>query len=83
MTPANDLRLRLTSIFRDVFDDDSLILEDEMTADDVETWDSLTHIDLIVVIEREFRIRLTTGEVSGLKSVGQLIALVSQKTGLS
>jgi acyl carrier protein len=82
MTVTSNLHLRLTAIFRDVFDDDSLILRDDMTADDVESWDSLTHVDLIVAIEKEFRIRLTTGEVSSLKSVGQLAALVSRKAGL-
>jgi acyl carrier protein len=82
MTATNDLHVRLTGIFRDVFDDDSLILHENMTADDVENWDSLTHVDLIVAIEKEFKIRLTTGEVSGLRSVGQLTALVSQKARL-
>jgi acyl carrier protein len=79
MTATDDLHVRLTSIFRDVFDDDSLTLRQDMTADDVESWDSLTHVDLIVAIEKEFRIKLTIGEVSDLKSVGQLTALVSQK----
>ena len=82
MVAANDLHVRLTSIFRDVFDDDALFLHDDMTADNVESWDSLTHVDLIVAIEKEFKIRLTTGEISGLKSVGQLTALVLRKTGL-
>jgi acyl carrier protein len=82
MTAADDLRTRLTGIFRDVFDDDSIVLSEDMTADDIESWDSIAHVDLIVVIEREFKIRLTTGEVSGLNSVGELITLVSRKTGL-
>ncbi len=82
MVATNDLHVRLTNIFRDVFDDDALILHDDMTADNVESWDSLTHVDLIVAIEKEFKIRLTTGEISGLKSVGQLTALVSRKAGM-
>lgn len=82
MVATNDLHVRLTSIFRDVFDDDGLILRDDMTAENVESWDSLTHVDLIVAIEKEFKIRLTTGEISGLKSVGQLTALVLRKAGL-
>ena len=81
MVATDELRARLTAIFRDVFDDPALFLRDDMTARDVESWDSLTYVDLIVAIEKEFRIRLTTGEISGLKSVGQLIALVSRKTG--
>ncbi len=81
MVATNDFQARLTNIFRDVFDDDALILRDDMTADNVESWDSLTHVDLIVAIEKEFKIRLTTGEITGLKSVGQLTALVLRKTG--
>ena len=60
MVATNDFQVRLTNIFRDVFDDDALILRDDMTADNVESWDSLTHVDLIVAIEKEFKIRLTT-----------------------
>ena len=82
MTQTSDLHARLTAIFRDVFDDNSIILREDMTAADLENWDSLTHVDLIVAIEKEFRIRLTTGEISGLKSVGQLTGLVSRKTSL-
>jgi acyl carrier protein len=80
MTTTNDVYKRMTAIFRDVLDDDSIILRDDMTADDVKNWDSLTHVDLILAIEKEFRIRLTTGEISGLKSVGHLAALVSRKS---
>jgi acyl carrier protein len=81
MTAADGLYARLTIIFRDVFDDDSLVLREDLTADDVDNWDSLTHVDLVVAIEKEFRIRLTTGEISGLKNVGELTALVSRKAG--
>ncbi len=75
----NNLIEKLTDIFREVFDDDSIVLRNELTADDVENWDSLTHINLIVAIEKEFKVRFTTGEVSGLKNVGDLISLVSRK----
>jgi acyl carrier protein len=69
----------MQSIFRDVFNDDALVLRPEMTAADVETWDSLTHINLIVGIEREFKVRFTTGEVASLKNVGDLATLVERK----
>ena len=75
----SDVHTRLTTIFRDVFDDESLVLRDDLTAEDVENWDSLTHINLIVAIEKEFRIRFTTAEVSGLKNVGELEALAAAK----
>lgn len=75
----SDVHTRLTTIFRDLFDDVSLVLRDDLTAEDVENWDSLTHINLIVAIEKEFRIRFTTAEVSGLKNVGELEALIAAK----
>ena len=70
---------RLTGVFRDVFDQDSLVLTSEMTANEVENWDSLTHINLIVAVEKEFRIRFTMSEVSGLNNVGALEALVESR----
>lgn len=70
---------RIQFVFRDVFDDDALVLRPEMTAADVENWDSLTHINLIVGIEREFKVRFTTAEVTSLRNVGDLTALVEKK----
>jgi acyl carrier protein len=70
---------RLQVVFRDIFDDDSIVLREDMTAADVANWDSLNHIDLIVAIEREFKVKFTTAEVTMLKNVGQLAALVDKK----
>jgi acyl carrier protein len=70
---------RIQSVFRDTFDDDTLVLRPEMTADDVEGWDSLMHINLIYSIEQEFKVRFTTAEVTSLKNVGDLITLVEKK----
>ena len=70
---------KLTDICRDVFDDESLELHDGLTADQVNGWDSLTHINLIVAIERGFKIRFTTAEVNGLKNVGELRSLIESK----
>ena len=70
---------RIQSVFRDTFDDDGLVLRPEMTADDVEGWDSLMHINLIYAIEQEFKVRFTTAEVTSLKNVGDLITLVEKK----
>jgi len=55
------------------------VLREDMTAADVKNWDSLNHIDLIVAVEREFKIRFTTAEVTTLKNVGALAALVDKK----
>jgi acyl carrier protein len=71
--------LALTDVFRNVFDDPGLELRDGMTAADVENWDSLNHIDLIVAIERKFKIKFTTREVTGLKTVGDLAELTARK----
>jgi acyl carrier protein len=71
---------QLTPLFQDLFDDPSLTLRDDMTADDVAGWDSLTHINLIVAVEKRFRIRLSTGEVQSLKNVGALVLLIARKT---
>lgn len=73
------LRSRLTGIFQDLFGDLALEINDAMTANDVEAWDSLTHINLIVAVEKEFKIRFTTGEVNHLRNVGELVALIRRK----
>ena len=71
---------RLTELFRMVFDDPSLNISRSTTANDVEAWDSLTHINLIVAVEREFGIRFTTAQVTGMKDVGDLMDLIAQKS---
>ena len=76
----DEITARLTGIFRKTFDDDRLEVTHEMTAADVEAWDSLSHINLILAIERGFDIRLTTREVRGMKNVGDLIETVARKT---
>ncbi|MDP9145267.1 MAG: acyl carrier protein [Actinomycetota bacterium] len=73
------IQLRLTDIFQSVFDDPELRLTAAMTAKDVPEWDSLSHITLIVAIEREFRIRFTTAEVAGLMNVGDLADRIRKK----
>jgi acyl carrier protein len=77
--PLAETLERIQSVFRDTFDDDALVLRPEMTADDVEGWDSLMHINLIYAIEQEFKVRFTTAEVTSLKNVGDLITLVEKK----
>jgi acyl carrier protein len=74
------LKAKLTDILRRTFDNDTLELSETMTAADVRGWDSLSHINLILAIERGFDIRLTTREVRGMKNVGDLIETVARKT---
>jgi|HubBroStandDraft_4_1064222.scaffolds.fasta_scaffold894478_2 acyl carrier protein len=70
---------RLTSIFREVFDDDDLVLKPELTANDVDGWDSLTHIRLILSVQKAFGVKFSAVEMSRLKNVGDLIALTKHK----
>ena len=67
---------RLVSIFRDFFEEESLVLDSATTAADVDGWDSLATVELMVTIEREFGIRFRTGEMARLKDVGQLHARI-------
>lgn len=67
---------RLTEIFRDVFDDDSIELTESTSAKDIEDWDSLEHINLIAAVEKAFRMRFSMKEVSGMKNVGEMADIV-------
>jgi acyl carrier protein len=70
---------KLTPVFQDVFDLDDLVLTPQLTADQVEGWDSLGHVRLMVAIEKAFGISLSTSEITGLANVGELAAVVSRK----
>jgi acyl carrier protein len=70
---------RLTEVFQDVFEDDDLVIARETTAADVEEWDSLMHVTLVVNVEREFGLRFKSSEVSALQSVGDLVDLIERK----
>ena len=70
---------KLNEIFRDYFDDASICLQDETTADDIEDWDSLNHITLMAAVEDEFGIRFTMGEVSGMENVGEMVEIIKRK----
>lgn len=70
---------QLTSIFRKTFSDDTLVLSDEMTADDVDNWDSLSHMLLITEIEEQFSITFKLRELNKMKNVGVLISIVETK----
>lgn len=75
----SDIYDKLAKIFREVFDDEYLILAPEMTADDVEEWDSLSHIRLIVSVEQAFDVKFSTAEVGGMKNVEQFVELIHSK----
>ena len=70
---------RLRKIFEDVFDDNSIAITPELSAKEVDGWDSLTHIRLILTVERAFKIKFSPAEVGKLENVGQLVALIESR----
>ena len=81
MIERTEVMRRLTEVFQETFDDPGLELRDSMTAADVDEWDSLQHIVLVLAVEREFRIRLNPAEVGKLENVGRMIDLLQAKAG--
>ncbi len=69
----------LEEVFRQVFDDPGITLKPETTADDVEGWDSLSHVNLIMAVENRFNVRFNMKEVIGFKNVGDLARCVESK----
>ncbi len=67
------------NIFRDIFDDESLIIRENTNASEIEEWDSLNHITLISAIEKKFGIKFALGELESLKDVGAMIDLMQDK----
>ena len=67
---------RLVRVFEDVFDEDSIEVTPELSAKDVDGWDSLTHIRLLLTIEKGFNIKFSTSEIGKLENVGDLVALI-------
>ncbi|MBQ6896023.1 MAG: acyl carrier protein [Oscillospiraceae bacterium] len=71
----------LTEIFRDIFDDEEIELTDETTAEDIEDWDSLEQINLLVAIEKKFSVKFQLSDVNGLANVGDMVSLVQRLVG--
>lgn len=69
----------LQEIFRGIFDEEDLVLTNKTTSDDIEDWDSLTHMQLIVEIERKYNIRFTTAEIKKAANVGEFIQIIEGK----
>ena len=70
---------KLSDIFHDVFDDDSIVVTRDLSAKDVDGWDSLSHIRLIITVERAFKIKFNTSEIGKLEKVGDLVALIKAR----
>jgi acyl carrier protein len=74
----------LQDVFRQVFGDDTIVLQESTTADDIDGWDSMMHINLIIAIEKRFRVKFAAAEIAALKAEGQdigaLVRLLDRKT---
>ena len=70
---------KLNEVFRDVFEDDDITVEDATTAADVDGWDSLEHINLINAIEQEFDIKFNMGQIVSMKNVGEMADIIISK----
>ncbi len=70
---------KVNGIFRDVFDDETLVITDSTNSDDIEDWDSLEHISLIISMEKEFDMKFDIKEVNKLENVGQMVDMIYDK----
>lgn len=79
MATTDDILASLTEIFQDVLDDDELVLSATTTAQDVENWDSLNHVRLMLTVERKFAVKFSAAEIGRLKNVGDLVSLIQNR----
>lgn len=70
----------LSSIFHDVFEDDTIVVTPDLTAADVPEWDSLSHIRLILAVQKRFRITFSAAQTATLQNVGELVAMIEAKS---
>ncbi|MBE6658608.1 MAG: acyl carrier protein [Ruminococcaceae bacterium] len=70
---------KLTEIFRDIFEEDDIVVTDETTAQDIEGWDSLTHLSMISEVESEFKMRFKMKEITAMKNVGEMITIICER----
>lgn len=71
---------RLNNVFRDIFDDETITLTDSTTSNDIDDWDSLEHINLIVAVENEFEIKFKMNEVIEMANVGEMVDIILART---
>lgn len=75
----NDILKQINEIFVDTLDNEEVTINESTTADDVEDWDSLSHIQLVVAIEKNFKIRFTSKEIQSWNNVGEMINCIQEK----
>ncbi len=76
---VNEIISQYQEIFKDVLDNDDVVLKYETTAADVEDWDSLSHIQIVVAIEKHFKVKFTTAEIREFKNVGEMCEATLKK----
>ena len=81
MMEKNEIFERLTGVFRDVFDDETILLNEDTSPDDIDGWDSLAHISLIAAVESEFGIRFDIKTAMKMKTAGEMAAAVAEILG--
>lgn len=74
-----DILEQISHVFADTLDEDNITLAETSTADDVEGWDSLTHVQLVVAVEKKFKLRFSAKEIQSWKNVGEMIDSISSK----
>jgi acyl carrier protein len=72
MMTKEEVLSQVNAIFKDVLENDKLVIKEETTGDDVEEWDSLTHLQLVIAIEKHFKIRFTASEIINFANVGEM-----------
>jgi acyl carrier protein len=75
----SEIYANLTSAFHDVFEDEDVVLSSSLTAREVQGWDSLAHIRLMLTVERKFKVKFSASEIANLKNVGELVDLIQSK----
>ena len=80
MIDTTDIYEKLSVIFRDVFEDETLVAKPSLTADDIAGWDSLTNLRLVLTVQKAFGVKFTAHEITSLNNVGELATLVQAKT---
>jgi acyl carrier protein len=76
----DEIYAQLTKIFHEVFDDDTIVLAPQMTAKDVREWDSLSHIKLVLAVQKKFGVKFSAAQTANLNNVGEFVQLIGAKT---